>query len=145
VAFCRIADKEIRLREPILEPDCLIVQDPTLFKVIDVFAGLRGDGYLLVNTNKTFAELNIGQVVDRLPKGHAVIVPATEFALKHVGRPVPNAALLGAFAALTQFVRLDSVERAIGEAFPGKIGAANIAAAREAHEFVLMQQRESAA
>jgi pyruvate ferredoxin oxidoreductase gamma subunit len=145
VAFCRIADKEIRLREPILEPDCPIVQDPTLFKVIDVFAGLRDDGYLLVNTNKTFAELHIGQVVDRLPKGHAVIVPATEFAMKHVGRPVPNAALLGAFAALTQFVHLDSVEHAIGEAFPGKVGAANIAAAREAHEFVLMQQRQSAA
>ncbi|WP_291686796.1 2-oxoacid:acceptor oxidoreductase family protein [Bradyrhizobium sp.] len=145
VAFCRIADKEIRLREPILEPDCLIVQDPTLFKVIDVFAGLRGDGYLLVNTNKTFADLHLGQVVDRLPKGHAVIVPATEIAMKHVGRPVPNAALLGAFAALTQFVHLDSVEHAIGEAFPGKIGAANIAAARQAHEFVLMQQRQSAA
>ena len=145
VAFCRIADQEIRLREPILEPDCLIVQDPTLFKVIDVFAGLSGDGYLLVNTNKTFAELHIGRIVDSLPKGRAVIVPATEFAMKHVGRPVPNAALLGAFAALTQFVHLDSVEHAIGEAFPGKVGAANIAAAREAHEFVLMQQRESAA
>ena len=61
VAFCRIADKEIRLREPIMEPDCLIVQDPTLFKVIDVFAGVRGDGYLLVNTNKTFSELHISQ------------------------------------------------------------------------------------
>jgi len=146
VAFCRIADQELRMREPILEPDCLIVQDPTLFKVIDVFAGLRADGYLLVNTNKTFAELNIQHVAERLPKGHAVIVPATEFAIKHVGRPVPNAALLGAFAALTRFVRLESVERAIAEAFPGKIGAANIAAARAAHEFVLMQQHaESAA
>ena len=30
VPICRIADKEIRLREPILEPDALIVQDPTL-------------------------------------------------------------------------------------------------------------------
>lgn len=140
VAFCRIADKEIRLREPILEPDCLIVQDPTLFKVIDVFAGLIATGYLLVNSNKTFAELHIQEIANRLPKGHAVIVPATEFALKHVGRPVPNAALLGAFAALTKFVRLDSVERAIEEAFPGKIGAANIAAAREAHEYVSMQQ-----
>jgi pyruvate ferredoxin oxidoreductase gamma subunit len=145
VAFCRIADKEIRLREPILEPDCLIVQDPTLFKVIDVFAGLRGDGYLLVNTNKTFADLHIGQFVDRLSNGHAVIVPATEIAMKHVGRPVPNAALLGAFAGLTQFVRLESVEQAIEQAFPGKVGAANIAAAREAHEFVLMQQHADSA
>ena len=44
VSFCRIDDKEIRLREPILEPDALIVQDPTLFKVVDVFAGLRATG-----------------------------------------------------------------------------------------------------
>lgn len=140
VAFCRIADKEIRLREPILEPDCLIVQDPTLFRVIDVFTGLRQGGYLLVNTNKSFAALHIGEAVSRLPKGHAVIVPATEFALKHVGRPVPNAALLGAFAALTRFVHIDSVKRAIEEAFQGKVGAANIAAAAEAYEFVLSQQ-----
>jgi pyruvate ferredoxin oxidoreductase gamma subunit len=145
VAFCRIADKEIRLREPILEPDCLIVQDPTLFKVIDVFAGLRDGGYLLVNTNKTFAELHIAQIAERLPKGHAVIVPATEIAMKHVGRPVPNAALLGAFAALTDFVQLGSVERAIEQALSGGIGAANIAAAREAHEFVQIQKREKAA
>ena len=79
-------------------------------------------------------------VAERLPKGHAVIVPATEIAMKHVGRPVPNAALLGALAALTRFVRLESVEHAIEQAFPGRIGAANIAAAREAHQFVLSQQ-----
>jgi len=145
VAFCRIADREIRLREPVLDPDCVIVQDATLFKVVDVFAGLRNDGHLLVNTNKSFAELNIGEAANRLPKGHAVIVPATEFALKHVGRPVPNAALLGAFAALTQFVRIDSVKRAIEEAFPGKIGAANIAAAMEAYAFVLSQQQAATA
>ncbi len=140
VAFCRIADKEIRLREPIQDPDCLIVQDPTLLKVIDVFSGLRKDGFLLVNTNKTFDELHLAQVVASLPKGHAVIVPATELALKHVGRPVPNAALLGAFAALTGFVHLDSVRKAIGQAFPGKIGAANIAAATEAHDLVMAQE-----
>jgi len=145
VAFCRIADREIRLREPILDPDCLIVQDATLFKVIDVFAGLRGDGYLIVNTNKSFAELHIGEAAARLPKGHAVTVPATEFALKHVGRPVPNAALLGAFAALTHFVHIDSVKRAIDEAFPGTVGAANIAAAMEAYAFVSAQQQAATA
>ena len=145
VAFCRIADQEIRLREPVLEPDCLIIQDPTLFKVVDIFAGLRGEGYLLVNTNKSFAELHLGETVNRLPKGHAVIVPATELALKHVGRPVPNAALLGAFADMTELVHIDSVKRAIEEAFPGKVGAANIGAAVEAYEFVLSQQHAASA
>ncbi len=73
VSFCRIDDKEIRLREPILEPDGLIVQDPTLFKAIDVFQGLRPDGYLLVNTNKGFDELHLADVVAKLPKGHALV------------------------------------------------------------------------
>ena len=141
VAFCRIAEKEIRLREPVLEPDCLIVQDPTLFRVVDVFAGLRPGGYLIVNTNKTFADLHIEAFAARLPKGHAVIVPATEIAQRHVGRPVPNAALLGAFAALTELVHLKSVHSAIEEAFPGKVGAANIAAAEEAFAAVVAQER----
>jgi pyruvate ferredoxin oxidoreductase gamma subunit len=141
VAFCRIAQKEIRLREPILEPDCLIVQDATLFKVVDVFAGLKPGGYLLINTNKTFAELHIQDVVARLPHGHSVIVPATELALRHVGRPLPNAALLGAFAALTDVVHFDSVRRAIEQTFAEKIGTANVSAAMSAFEHVLAQQQ----
>ena len=141
VAFCRISTKEIRLREPILDPDCLIVQDATLFKNIDVFSGMKAGGFLLVNTNRTFADLHIEAQVARLPKGRAMIVPATELAMKHVGRPVPNAALLGAFAALTEIVRFESVKRAIEETFPGRIGAANVAAAQDAFDFVSAQER----
>lgn len=141
VAFCRIATREIRLREPILDPDCLIVQDATLFKNIDVFSGFRPGGFFLVNTNKSFAELHLEEAVRGLPAGHAMIVPATELAMKHVGRPVPNAALLGAFAALTELVHFESVKRAIEETFPGRIGAANVAAAQEAYDFVSAQER----
>jgi len=145
VAFCRIADKEIRLREPIMEPDCLIVQEPTLFRAVDVFAGLRPGGYLLVNINKAFAGGYIQTVADSLPKGHALAVPATELAQRHVGGARPNAALLGSFAALTGLVRLDSVKRAIGEAFPGEVGAANIASAVEGYELVMTQKHAASA
>lgn len=134
VSFCRIDDKEIRLREPILEPDCLIVQDPTLFRSIDVFQGLKPDGYLLVNTNRSFEELHLADVVAKLPKGHARTVPASEYAMKHIGRPLPNAALIGAFAALTGIVKLKSVATAIREAFSGKVGESNVAAATDAHD-----------
>ena len=144
VSFCRIDTKEIRLREPIAAPDALIVQDVTLFKAIDVFQGLKENGYLLVNTNQSFADLHLAPLVAELPAGHAVTVPATELALKHIGRPVPNAALLGAFAALTREVRLESVAKAIREAFPGKIGDANIAAATEAHDAVVARIRSAA-
>jgi pyruvate ferredoxin oxidoreductase gamma subunit len=136
VSFCRIDDKEIRLREPILEPDCLIVQDVTLFKAIDVFQGLKPEGYLLVNTAKTFHELGLADITAKFPNGHARAVPASEFALKHIGRPFPNAALLGAFAALTGIVHLHSVASAIRQTFSGKLGEANIAAASAAYNAI---------
>jgi pyruvate ferredoxin oxidoreductase gamma subunit len=145
VAFCRIADREIRLREPVMEPDCLIVQDPTLFKAVDVFAGLRSTGFLLVNTNRTFEDLHVAEAARALPSGHAVIVPASDLALRHVGRPLPNAALLGAFAALTGLIAMDSVRRAIEDTFPGRVGAANVAAALEAHDIVMAQERAASA
>jgi len=136
VAFCRIADKEIRLREPIQTPDALIVQDPTLFRALDVTEGLKSDGYLIVNTARALSEIHLDAVVARLPAGRVRTVPATELAMKYVGRPAPNTALLGAFAAEVGVVSLDSVLEAIRRAFPGKVGEANVAAARAAHELI---------
>ncbi len=145
VAFCRMDDKEIRLREPVLEPDCLIIQDATLFKSVDVFQGLRPDGYLLVNTNKALADLHIDSAVARLARGHVLIVPASEIAMKHIGRPLPNAALLGAFSALSELVHIGSVEKAIRGAFSGNVAEANVKAAREAHDVAAAQSRTAAA
>ncbi len=137
VAFCRIADAEIRLREPVQNPDALIVQDATLFKSMDVLEGLQPNGYLLVNTSKSFADIHLGEIAARLPRNHAQTAPATELALAHVGRPAPNTALLGAFTAFSGIVRLDSVLEAIRRAFPGKVGEANVIAAREAHALIV--------
>ncbi|HTY99514.1 MAG TPA: 2-oxoacid:acceptor oxidoreductase family protein [Rhodocyclaceae bacterium] len=136
VAFCRIDDREIRLREPIMEPDALIIQDPTLLHQVDVFAGLKPDGYILINTNKSFEELGLGDFVRERPAERLCIVPATELALKHVGRPVPNVPLLGGFAAVSGVIRLESVIKAIRDRFAGKVAEGNIAAATEAFNIV---------
>lgn len=136
VSFCRIDDKDIRLREPILEPDSLIVQDPTLFAAVDVLGGLKTGGFLLVNTSKRLDELPLGGLTGKLAPERCRAVAASELAQKHIGRPLPNAALLGAFAALTGVVHLDSVLSAIREAFPGGVGLANVAAATAAYEAV---------
>lgn len=136
VAFCRIDDKEIRLREPIMEPDALIIQDPTLLHQVDCFAGLRPDGYILINTSKSFAALGLADLVKNHRPERLCTVAATELALKHIGRPVPNVPLLGGFAAVSGIIRLESVIKAIEEKFSGKVAAGNIAAAREAYEIV---------
>lgn len=137
ISFCRISEREIRLREPVLEPDALLIQDPTLLHSVDVFGGLSPQGFVLINTNKTLAELNVDDVVKRLPAGHVLTVPATELAMKHIGRPLPNAVMLGGLAAGTGVVRIDSVAAAIRQAFPGAIGEANVAAATAAYEQVV--------
>ncbi len=133
VAYVRIDDKEIELREPVMEPDLLIIQDPTLFAAIDVFAGLREDGYLLVNTGKTLEQLGIAEVMNKLPDGHVAAVPATELAMRHLKRPTPNTVLLGAFTAMSDVIELGSVFKAIQQKFPGKVGEMNIAAAQAAY------------
>lgn len=133
VAFCRIDNKEIRLREPIIEPDALIIQDPTLLYTVDVFSGLRPDGYVILNTSKTYDELGLSDLAKRFRPERLLTVPATDLALKHVGRPVPNVPLLGAFAAVSGLISIDSVAAAIREKFSGKIAEGNIAAATEAY------------
>ncbi len=129
VAFCRIADQPIRSREPVTHPDAVVVQDPTLLHHVDLFAGLSVSGFVILNSSSGPGELGISEVVERLPSGQLITVPATDLARTHTGRPLPNAALLGAFAALTGAVSLASVVRAIRERFPGPVGEANAAAA----------------
>jgi len=143
VAFCRIDDREIRLREPVLEPDALIIQDPTLLHQVDVFGGLAREGYVLINTSRTFDALGVGDFARTLRAERLCTVPATELALKHAGRPVPNAALLGGFAAVSGRVSMASVAAAIRETFSGKVAEGNVAAASAAYEHVRSEMREA--
>lgn len=136
VAYCRLDDREIRIREPILAPDAVIIQDPTLLHQVDVLGGLLPGGYILINTARTFGALGLGDFVKDFPPEHLCTVPATEIAMRRVGRPLPNAALLGAFAAATGLISLESVGKAISGKFPARIADANILAADDAFQHV---------
>lgn len=132
-AFVRIDEQPIELREPVLEPDILVIQDATLFHSIDVFSGLKADGYVLINSRHDTEHLGVSDAVDDLPAGHVVTIPATDLALQYLRRPTPNTVLLGALAAMHEFLDISAVERAIAEKWPGKIGAINVKAARAAY------------
>ena len=100
VAYCRISKRPIRNREPILSPDALIVQDATLLHQVDLLAGLPEDAYVLVNTRRSFDELGLSDFAATRDPARLVTVAATQIALRHIGKPVPNAVLLGGFAAI---------------------------------------------
>jgi pyruvate ferredoxin oxidoreductase gamma subunit len=133
VAYCRMDERAIRTREPVVTPDCVIVIDPTLVHQVDLLAGLGPDGYLLVNSSRSLDELGLGALVEAFGAGHLLTVPATEVAQRQTGRPLPNAALLGGFAALTAQITVDALGVAIRERFARtpSLAERNVAAATE--------------
>jgi len=144
VSYCRFDDREIRTREPVMEPDAVIIQDVTLLHQVDLFSGLSPDGYVLINTSRSFDELGLGDLAGTFHHDRLMTCPATELALEHVGRALPNAALLGGFAALTHQITLDAIVKAIRDRFSGAVGERNAAAATAAFDSVIHQVEELA-
>lgn len=144
IAFCRMDDQPIRLREPILAPDVLIVQDPTLLHQVDVFQGLQPDGYVLINSQRSFHDLGLADIEARFRRERLTTLPASDIARKHLGRPLPNAVLLGGFAALSGLITLDAVAHAIRARFTGKVADGNVAAATEAYAYIQREMEELA-
>jgi len=126
-AFCRIDDAPIRAHEPVLEPDVLVIQDPTLLHHVDLFAGLAPDGFVLLDSRHGAGALGLADL--SLPAGHVRTLPATDLAREHLGRSLPGPALLGALAALTGAVALASLTAAIEQRFGGAVAEGNAAAA----------------
>ena len=133
-AFLRFDDKPIRLRCEITSPDELIVLDPTLVEAVNVTGGLKEQGIILINSPRL-----PDQYTDLVKTFSLATVDANTVARTHgLGsktQPIVNTAILGAFAACTGLVRLESVCAAIAEQVPFQ-QEANIAAAREAAESV---------
>jgi len=135
-AFVRIDDKKIRTREEVRTPNYLIIQDAFLIGAVPVLDGIRPDGLILVNSDQAPEDLNI--------KTTATVetIPATEIALEIIGRPIPNAIMIGAFCSLTGLVSIGAVQEAIMEKFPGRVGENNIAALERAVE--IMEKKKNA-
>ena len=129
-AFARIADQPIRIRSQIYEPDYVIVQDPSLIPAVDVASGIKDDGLIIINSEKKPGDIKIHT------KATVKTLDATALALEVIGLPIVNTALLGAFAGATRIIRLESVNKAIRERFPGKVGDKNVAAVKRAYELM---------
>src|SRR4029453_29303 len=63
MSFCRIDDKPIRTHETGPGRAAVIIQDQTLLRQADLFAGFGRDGYMLVNSPRNFGELGLDEFV----------------------------------------------------------------------------------
>jgi len=138
-AYTRVSDHPIEIHSQILSPDVVVVINPTLIGMVDVTEGLKEGGTILVNTSESPAQMR-----EKLGlKGKPVkvfTVDATEIAMKHLGRNIPNTPMLGALARATGLVSVDSIIRLTEERFGAKLTKemvqANVAAIKEAYEQV---------
>ncbi len=110
-AFTRISKKYINLRQQVYFPDILIVLDASLFNNINVTAGLKKGGIVIVNSNKSPKDLGIGK------KCHAFCIDATSIASNETGRAIVNTPILGAFSRITELISINSLLKAIEQRF----------------------------
>jgi len=136
-AFARLSDKKIRLRSQIYEPDYVIVQDATLISAVDVTAGLKPNGIVIVNSEKSAEDVGLDARID------VRTIDATGIALDIIGRPIVNTTLLGAFAGATGEIGIDSIKQSILARFPGKIGEVNVQAAEKAYQLTTSAKRKA--
>lgn len=134
--YARISDKPIMSYQPILNPDVVIVIDPTLFEQVDVASGLKKDGVIIVNSTHDPGSIkkDIGF------KGKLYSVDATGISIEMVGRNMPNTPMIGALIKITGVIRLETMINKVRNMFLKKIGTektqANIESIKRAHDGV---------
>jgi len=136
-AFTRISEEPINLHCGVVNPQIIVVIDPTLLDAVNVTEGLFDDGILLVNSEKSPK-----QIREKLKynNGKVFTIDATKIALDALGLPLPNIPMLGALVKAVGIVALENVEEKIKKKFLKKIGEektkGNIEGVRKAYQLL---------
>jgi pyruvate ferredoxin oxidoreductase gamma subunit len=135
-AYTRLSNEPISLHSSIEEPDVVVVLDPTVIGTVDVTAGLKPDGTLIVNTPRSPEEMRRRL---KLAGGRVVTIDATRIAIDEIGRDITNTPLLGAFAAATGIFSVEEIveqtRHRFGKKLAPRVVEANVRAIeRAAHE-----------
>jgi len=135
MAFVRVSDEPIRTREKIYEPDIVVVLDPTLLDIVNVGAGLKDSGMVVLNTTKNAEEVRkISGIKSKL-----ALVDATRIAIETMGIPITNTTLLGAMLKATDLLPPSALEGPLQERF-GRIAGKNIQAFKRAYEETVIEE-----
>ena len=136
-AFNRVDAKEpVRIRADITTPDVVVVLDPSLLSIVNVTAGLKKGGKVIVNTKKTpqqiKSEFNISFPV--------FTVNAGKIAKEVLGVNIVNTTMLGAVIKTTGIITKDSTHAPLQKRF-GKLGDRNIKAMETAYDQVIVEEQ----
>jgi len=130
-AFTRISTEPIRIHCAVYEPDVVVVLDPTLLKTVPVASGIGEEGVFVVNSADEPTKVRESL---KTKKGKLWVIPATQIALRVLGMPITNTAMLGTFARATNIVNLESIEKTVKERFRLDLAEKNFAVIKEAYQ-----------
>jgi pyruvate ferredoxin oxidoreductase gamma subunit len=135
-AFVRIsADQRIRNRSSITTPDVVVVQDPSLLSSIDVAAGLKPGGIVIINTTKTVERIHQEFKI----KARIATIGAAKIAMELLGVNIVNTTMIGAILKVTEIVKMESLIPPIMSRF-GKNGEKNVAAFKRAYAETIVEE-----
>src|SRR5512142_2037901 len=86
MAFVRVSDTPIRTREKVYSPNIVIVLDPSLLGIVDVSAGLRSGGMIILNSPKTSEEIRQETGIT----ARLALVDASKIAMETMRVPITN-------------------------------------------------------
>ena len=100
-AYNRISDTPIRIHSNIYEPDYVVVVDDTLLESVDVTAGLKEDGAIVINTTKDGEEL---KKLLKGYKGKVYTIDARKVSMETLGKYFPNTPMLAAIIKVSKIM-----------------------------------------
>ena len=100
-AYNRISDNPIRIHSNIYEPDYVVVVDDTLLESVDVTAGLKESGAIVINTTKDAVELS--KLLNGY-KGKIYTIDARKVSMETLGRYFPNTPMLAAIVKVSSIM-----------------------------------------
>ena len=100
-AYNRISDTPIRIHSNIYEPDYVVVVDDTLLESVDVTAGLKEEGAIVINTTKDGEEL---KTLLKGYKGKVYTIDARKVSMETLGKYFPNTPMLAAIIKVSKIM-----------------------------------------
>ena len=133
-AFTRISTEPIRIHCAVYDPDVVVVLDSTLLKSVPVTAGINKEDDVII-VNSADEPKSVREDL-RVEKGQVWTISATEIALKVLGSPITNTAMLGAVARATAVVTMKGIEKTVQARFRADLAEKNLAVIKQAYEEV---------